>query len=126
MKILGIDYGKKKVGFAISEGLSASPYKIIEITSLADALQQVLHVIKNEKIEQVVIGLAESGESKSMTEKFITELKKEINVITVAETLSSHNADIQMSEMGVQKSMKGQNDAIAASLILQEYLDSRH
>jgi len=126
MKILGIDYGKKKVGLAISEGLSASPYKIIEITSLADALQQVSRVIKNEEIEKVVIGLAESGESKSMTEKFITELKKEIDVTTVAETLSSHNADNQMSEMGVQKSKKGQNDAIAASLILQEYLDSIH
>lgn len=125
MKNLGIDYGKKKIGLAIAEGMSASPYKVIEVSSLVDALQQIVRVIEKESIDQVIIGIAESGESKSMTEKFIKELEKKITVVQVEETLSSHFADKQMLEMGVQKSKKGQNDAVAAAFILQEYLDSK-
>lgn len=124
MKILGIDYGKKKVGLAISEGLSVSPFRILEITSLADALQQVIKIIQTEEIDKVIVGLAESGESKSMTEKFIKELKKNIEVTVVEETLSSHFADNQMKTLGIKKSKKGQNDAVAAAHILQEYLDA--
>ncbi len=125
MKYLGIDYGKRKVGLAISEGLSASPLKVVDSSGLDDALQKILHIIKGEQIDQVVIGKAESGESRSMTEKFVKQLEREIPVIVVEETLSSHFADQQMREMEVQKSKRGSNDAVAAAHILQEYLDSK-
>ncbi len=126
MKYLGIDYGKKKVGIALSEGLSASPYKVLEISGLVDALAQVKQIIRKEEIDTVVIGLAESGESKSMTEKFINELRaEEIDIIVVKETLSSHFADEQMRVNDVQKSKRAQNDALAAAFILEEYLDSQ-
>lgn len=125
MNYLGVDYGKRKIGLAISEGLSVSPFRILEITSLSDALQQVLKIVQTESIDQVIVGLAESGESKSMTEKFIKELRKEkIEVTVVEETLSSHFADNQMKTLGIKKSKKGQNDAVAAAHILQEYLDA--
>lgn len=114
MKYLGIDYGKSKVGLAISEGLMASPLKVIQISSLKDALQKILHEIKVESVDRVIIGLAESGEARSITEKFVRELEKEISVTLADETLSTYNS-------------KGKNneDAVAAALILQNYLDEQ-
>ena len=123
MRYLGIDYGKKKVGLAVSEGISASPFKVIEISSLIDALQQVRQIIKREEIDRVVLGLSESGESRKITENFIRELKKEIEVVVVEETLSSRLADQHMREMDMAKSKLGKNDAVAATIILQDYLD---
>ena len=124
MKYLGIDYGKKKVGLAISEGLSASPFQVIESSGLADAVSRIEKIIHQHQIDRVVIGLAESGESRSMTEKFIALLKKMIDVIVVEETLSSYYADEQMRMLGVAKSKRGRNDAVAATYILEQYLDS--
>lgn len=113
MKYLGIDYGKSKVGLAISEGLTASPLKIVKITSLKDALQKVLHEIKTESVDQVIIGLPDSGESRQITERFVKGLEKQIPVTFADETLSTYNS-------------KGKNneDAAAAALILQNYLEN--
>jgi putative transcription antitermination factor YqgF len=125
MKYLGIDYGKRKVGLAISEGMTASPLTIIDSSSLVDALQKVKLVIERQEIECVVVGLAESGESRSMTEKFINELKKEIRVEVFEETLSSHLADERMRTFGVKKDGRANNDAFAAAIILEDYLTMR-
>jgi putative transcription antitermination factor YqgF len=124
MKYLGIDYGKRKVGLAISEGISVSPLKVIEISSLVDAVQKVRQVIQAEQIDEVVVGMAESGESKSMTEKFVKELEKKIKVVVVEETLSSQQADKQMRELGVVRGKRGKNDAMAAAIILEGYLSN--
>jgi putative transcription antitermination factor YqgF len=125
MKYLGIDYGKRKIGLAISEGLTASPLKIIESSGLEDAVQKVLMVIRQELINQVIIGRAESGESRKMTEKFISLLKMhEVSVQVVEETLSSKLADEKMRMADVKRSKIKTNDAVAAAIILEDYLNS--
>jgi putative transcription antitermination factor YqgF len=125
MKYLGIDYGKRKIGLAISEGLTASPLKIIESSGLEDAVQKVLLVIRQELINQVIIGRAESGESRKMTEKFISLLKMhEVSVQVVEETLSSKLADEKMRMADVKRSKIKTNDAVAAAIILEDYLNS--
>lgn len=123
MKYLGIDYGKKKVGLAISEGLTATPLTIVESSGLEDALQKVGHILVREGIDRVVIGLAESGESRSMTEKFIQRLSEDVEVVIVEETLSSKLADEKMRLAAVKKSKVKSNDAIAAMVILEDYLE---
>jgi putative holliday junction resolvase len=124
MNYLGIDYGKKKVGLAVSEGIGARPLGILSVSSLEDAVTKVLVVIRREAIDLVIIGVAESGESRKMTERFIEALKRlNIDIVSVEETLSSFMADRAMREAGTKKSKRGENDAVAAAIILEDYLD---
>lgn len=123
MKYLGIDYGQKKVGLSLSEGQIASSYKVITIHSLQEALSKVLQVIKQESVDQVVIGKPESGLSLKITQNFIAELKKYIPVIEADETLSSFQAKNLMLELNKPKKLRQQDDSVAAAIILQNYLD---
>jgi putative transcription antitermination factor YqgF len=124
MRYLGIDYGKRKIGLSISEGLTASPLKVLEVSSLKDALNKVESILKIEEIDQVIIGISESGESLKITNDFISELRKKTEVIEVEETLSSKQALEQMIEMGTSRKTREKEDAYSATIILQTFLDS--
>lgn len=124
MKYLGVDYGKRKVGLSISEGLSASPLKVVEINSLADAMAKISHIIKTENIDELVMGLPDGGESRKITEKFISEMSKVIRVNSISETLSSQNAIKKLIGEGSSQKKRKYEDAVSATLILEEYLDS--
>lgn len=129
MRYLGVDYGLKKIGLALSEGQIASPLKVLEISSLADAVSKILNVISKEEIERVVVGVPESGEARSAVKKFISKLKidlreRPISVIETDETLSSHSAKDLMTEMDTSLKQRQKEDAYSASIILQNFLDS--
>lgn len=125
MVYLGIDYGLKKVGLSISEGLTASPLKVLDIGSLKDALEKIKRVIKEEKIEAVVIGMPESGTSRNSVKKFIGEICKYATVIEFEETLSSIEAKKTMINLGKGEKERKKEDAYSATIILQNYLDER-
>ena len=129
MKYLGIDYGKSKIGLAISEGQIASPLEVVAINSLVDALAKVENVIVKEGINRVVVGVPESGEAEKIARKFIHKLdifyKNEIiEVIAVDETLSSHDAKELMKDLNLNRKKRREEDAYAAVIILQNFLDS--
>lgn len=127
MKYLAIDYGKRKVGLSLSEGVVASPFKVVEVSSLKDALEKIAYIISVEKIDKVVIGIPESGEAKKLASKFFEALQnelKDVEIIGADETLSSYNARQQMIEAGVSKQARLSEDAVAAANILQNYLDN--
>lgn len=127
MKYLGVDYGKKKIGLALSEGLFASPFKILSVSSLRDALEQIVHIIRSEQINVLVIGIPESGEARKIVESFLKELHKQrfdVQIIEVDETLSSQQARDEMIELNIKRQKRAEEDAYAASVILQNYLDS--
>lgn len=126
MKYLGIDYGKRKIGLAKSEGNLASPLKVVEISSLKDALNKVSQVVVREGSEKIIVGLSESGESRKITKAFIQELAKTlkgVEIVEVAETLSSSQAQSEMVRLGVGKNKRQQEDAFSAAIILQNFLD---
>lgn len=127
MRYLGIDYGKRKVGLAISEGVSASPYKVIEVSGLKNAIEQLRTIIEKERINQVVIGIPESGESLKITEYFINQLKnipaRGWDIIEVDETLTSQQALKHLIKMELSKKKRQLEDAYSAAIILQNYLD---
>lgn len=123
MRYLGVDYGLKKIGLALSEGQVASIYKVIDVSSLKDALTKVKKIIHDEKIDRVVIGIAE-GESAKIAKKFSKSLSKEITVIETDETLSSKQAKSMMIELHVGQKRRSKEDAFAAAIILQNFLDS--
>jgi putative holliday junction resolvase len=129
MRYLGVDYGLKKVGLALSEGQIASPYKVVEVSGLSDAVNKILAVIKKEEIGRVVVGVAESGQAKSAAKNFMTGLKKElgdeaVSVIEADETLSSNSAKDMMIELGLGEKARKREDAYSAVIILQNFLDS--
>lgn len=121
MKYLGVDFGLKRIGLAISEGNFASPFKIIESKNLADAVAKIAKISKD--FDKVIVGMPE-GDMGKATEKFINSLKKVgVKVETADETLSSQNAAKLMIEMGLKRKKRKENDAMAAAEILQNYLN---
>lgn len=124
MKYLGIDFGLRKIGLAISEGELASPNGVLYVKNQADTVKKIEDIVRKENIGQVVIGLPESGISKTVL-KVIAELKLNIPVEVVDETLSSQKAKERMIELGIKKEKRIDEDAYSAAEILQNYLDKR-
>jgi putative Holliday junction resolvase len=129
MRYLGLDYGLKKVGLAMSEGQIASPLKVLEISSLKDAVNKISSIIEKEEIDRVVIGVPDSGQAKNAVKKFITELKLNlknelVSVIEADETLSSQSAKDLMLNLNLSQEARKKEDAYAAVIILQNFLDS--
>ncbi len=126
MKYLGIDYGKTKVGLAYSEGELSSAWKVVEISGLEDAVQKIGKLISEEKAEVVVIGKPESGEARKIVENFVKNLKTvmEVEIIEVEETLTTQNAKQMMINESLSRKGRQKEDAYAAAIILQQYLDS--
>lgn len=124
MKYLGIDFGLRRVGLARSEGMLVTPLKIIEIKGFRDGVQQISDFARKEEFTKIVVGLPEGKIGKTVL-GFVTALRKEgFNVETGDETLSSQQATRQMVEENIPQKKRYFNDATAAAIILQNYLDN--
>lgn len=124
MKYLGIDYGLKRIGLATSEGILAAPLKIVEVSGFKDAVEKIIQIAKKEDFDKIIVGLSEGKMGKTIT-GFVNALKKNgLDVQTSDETLSTHQANIQMVELNVPKNKRRVNDDTAAAIILQNYLDN--
>lgn len=112
MKTLGIDYGRSKIGLAIGVGSFAEPWKVIKPIELKKVLEQ-------EKFDKIIVGVSE-GEMAVESKKFAETLGAE----TFDETLTSKDAQRMSMEANVpQKRRHEMEDAFAASIMLQSYLD---
>src|SRR4030042_5379345 len=125
-KLLGIDYGEKKVGLAIAdtETRIASPYKIL--TNDKDLLGKIKDICLKEEIGKIIVGVpltlkSASSRQTNIVLKFIDKLKKAtyIEITEQDERLSSAYAKSLMKEMKI----KHMDDDVAAMIILQSYLD---
>ena len=120
MRYLGIDYGRKKIGLAIGNGILAEPYKVIQVSNFDDAFEKVLQVIKVLQVEQVIVGIAENKIAEEQK-----EFAKKLNAKTYDETLSTQDAISLSIQGGVKrKKRRGMEDAYAASIMLQNYIDN--
>ena len=123
-KLLGIDYGDKRVGLAIAElGSIAVPYKVLENSKkLFEELQEI---ISQENINEIIIGLPHSlsgqpNERLEITQKFIEELGKFIN-------LPIKEVDEQLtSKLFIKQGVKKDIDKHAATAILDTYLEQNN
>ena len=121
MNFLGIDYGKKKIGLATSEGKLAEPMKVIRYKDIKLLVQQIKQIIQKENIEIIVVGISE-GEMAEESKKFAKEIGAEV----FDETLTSQDAISLSIQAGTgRKKRKKMEDAYAATIMLQNYLDSR-
>lgn len=126
MRILGIDYGRSKIGLAISyEGKLAVPYKVIKVDPVSATPSFLVKIVADEKIELVVLGISE-GDMANETREFAKKLREKLDVpIEFSdETLSTYDAENMARDAGKGKnSLKRSSDAYAAAVILQGYLD---
>ena len=125
MRIVGIDFGKKQVGVAYSEGVLASPYATFPTKRAA---AELVKLCRAKKLEQIVVGLPE-GPTRSATKEFIGELAATTNVpvVWVDETLSSEVARRELiAALAGRKQRKAREHAVAAAVILQTYLDGQN
>lgn len=133
-RILAIDYGGKRTGLAVTD-----PMQIIATgLSTIDSKELIPYLKKyfvTESVELIIIGLPKNWDESDthgtpLVEAAIKKLKKEFPLIplkTVDERYTSKMAKDAMLQMGMKKKdrrIKGNVDIIAATIILQEYLQS--
>ncbi len=126
MNILGIDYGKSKVGLALSRGKLSEPLRVIKYKDENNLIQEIQKIIIQEKIEKIVVGISE-GEMAEESKKFSLDLKNalDVSVVNQDETLSTRDAINLSIQGGIgRKKRKEMEDAYAASIMLQNYIDS--
>ena len=135
-RILGIDYGEVRVGLSLSDLTQtiANPFKTIMYKSVDNLLDQLKEIIAENEVEKLVVGVPYNmkGEDTKQTLKvkeFISFLESNLSydIELIDERLSSIEAEKTMHKMNIKTGHnKGDIDKIAASVILQEYLDSCH
>lgn len=138
MRIMGLDFGSKTVGVAISDALliTAQGTEIIrrkEENKLRRTLARIEELILEYEVEEIVLGQPRhmngtEGERVALTAEFREKLERRtgLPVILWDERLTTVAADRTMMEAGIRReNRKEYVDMIAATLILQGYLDYR-
>ena len=133
MRIMGIDYGKKRTGVAVSDplGITTQGLPTIEHTNIQKDIPKILNIIREKEVNEIVVGLPKHmdnslGEKAKAVMAFVDLLKKHVTipVNTIDERLSTVRAHKAMLEGALsRKKRKERVDMIAAQLILQGYLD---
>lgn len=124
---LGIDLGQKTTGLAVSDSSIASVYGTVTHKDENEALEKVCAVIDSENVDTVVIGFVE-GKIKTLFVDFarkLKDIKPDLKIEMWDETLTSLQARETLIKLQVPKLKRAAKEhEIAASLILQSYLDS--
>ena len=135
MRALGIDFGERRIGVAISdpEGIYALPSETLARTDDRSALAALAAIARRENISWIVVGEplrsdGSAGPPAVRARRFAARLAvlSGLPVETIDETLTSREADHRLHEAGVSPARRlGRRDALAAQLLLQEALDRR-
>jgi putative Holliday junction resolvase len=128
--ILGIDYGKKRVGVAIGEKIAFSRGFFENDSNL---IQRLIDVISEEDVKSVVVGIpmkdnGEEGELGKEIRQFADRLKEatDVTIIFENENDTSFASNQVLREAGVDiKASKSEVDGMAAAAILSQYLNSQ-
>ena len=136
MIIMSVDLGKARTGIAICDKTEflASPYTVIFEKSPLKLEEKVVQAVKDTKAELVVVGLPKNmdgseGESAKNARAFAEKITELTGIKTVMQdergtTITAHN--FLNSTNTRCKKRKNVVDEVAATIILQDFLDSRH
>lgn len=135
MRILGIDYGNKRVGIAVSDSLgwTAQPLATLKMHGHQELLKEIKEYIEKYKLKKIVVGMpynldGSRGKRAEITQAFINFLEKnlELPIIVQDERLTTSQAENILLEADVSRQgRKKVIDKLAAALILQSYLDQQ-
>ena len=137
MRIMGLDYGSKTVGVAISDALQITAQGIETIerkeeNKLRKTLARIEELVKEYEVERIVLGFPKNMNNtigdraqKSLELKEMLERRTGLSVIMWDERLTTVEAERTLIESNVRReNRKKYVDKIAAVFILQGYLDS--
>ncbi|MCW9066742.1 MAG: Holliday junction resolvase RuvX [Ignavibacteriaceae bacterium] len=135
LRIMGIDYGEKRIGIALSDPLLIFAYPFITLQNDLSFLKSLSKIIYEKNIDKVILGLPSSNyKSSAELSKKVQKLKQEIEtnfkieVILWDEEFSSAMAKQKVIESVTKKSKRRNKDLLdkhSAAIILQEYLDTK-
>jgi putative Holliday junction resolvase len=137
-RILGVDLGEKRTGTAVTDltGTLVGGLEVAEASGLKDCAKKIMELGEQYNVFEIVLGYpvnmnGTKGESALKAEKFkdilanlLKEKELEIKIILFDERLSTSLAHVYMNETNA-KNRRGKIDMLSASIILQDYIDSR-
>jgi len=135
MRILAIDYGKKRTGIAVTDTMQIIASGLTTVPT-HELLAFILKYVKEEPVERIIIGMPkqmnnEESENAKRIKPFVNTLKKQLPDIPVEyvdERFTSVLAHRTMLEAGLKKKdrqNKALVDEVSATIILQSYMESR-
>ncbi|OGL64065.1 hypothetical protein A3C09_03325 [Candidatus Uhrbacteria bacterium RIFCSPHIGHO2_02_FULL_47_44] len=128
MRLLGIDYGKKKIGLAFGDTETKIAVPLFVVRAQGDnAIREIVETLRKEEMEGIVIGIPSAVGSHpnekqiAIVRAFIDKLKKhtELPIEEEDESFTTAESRRLMSEEGAE----AEEDALAAMIILQSYLN---
>ena len=137
MKYMGLDLGSKTLGIALSDDTLtiATAYKTLyfENEDYDTLIESLKEIINNNNIKKIILGYPKNmnntiGTRAKITEEFKQKIEKNLNIETILqdERLTSVISNNILIEANMsRKKRKKKVDSIAASIILQSYLDKK-
>ncbi len=136
MRILAVDFGEARIGLALSDptGTIASPLTTLHIKDKGEQTRRVSELALEHECTAILVGIpfhldGSVGDMARMAEKFAEKVgrQSDLEVIRWDERLTSFAADEELRQMGRvgKRRKKGDLDAMAACLMLREYLDQQ-
>ncbi|GIO69088.1 Holliday junction resolvase RuvX [Paenibacillus sp. JTLBN-2024] len=135
MRIMGLDYGDRKIGVAVSDlfGWTAQGLEVVERRRDGSEVSRIAELVRDYEVEEIVVGLPKNmngsiGPRGEICIDFADKLKEmlKLPVHLWDERLTTVSAERTLIEADVSRKKRKQVvDKMAASLILQNYLDSK-
>jgi putative Holliday junction resolvase len=132
---MGLDYGDRKIGVAVSDmfGWTAQGLEVVERRRDGAEMQRIADLVREQEVEEIVVGLPKNmngsiGPRGEICIAFADQLRDMLNlpVHLWDERLTTVSAERTLLEADVSRKKRRQVvDKMAASLILQNYLDSK-
>lgn len=136
MRIMALDVGEQRIGIAISDpsGIIAKPFTIISCQGVMVDIQTIAKLTREQEVSRIIVGLPllPDGRQGTQSEKVRQFTEKLADVLTVPlelcdERFSTVTAREHRLESGVgKKKRRAPDDAVAAAVILQSYLDEAY
>ncbi|HSX27053.1 MAG TPA: Holliday junction resolvase RuvX [Chlamydiales bacterium] len=130
-RVAAIDYGLKRIGIAVSDAGKKIALPLTTVEGGKRAIENIRHALREKEVEKILVGYpllmsGKSGEMAVIVEKFAQELEKALGipVILIDERLSSRQAEAGLKEISLNRKERSERiDEVAATLLLQSYLD---
>lgn len=123
--ILAVDYGRKKLGVALSQGPLADPLTVLRGDDRETLLKKFLDICRVYRPALIIVGVSEgiiADEAKIFGKDIEFEAKTKVKYFD--ETLSTFDAKVMSIEANIKrKKRKEMEDAYSAAIFLQKYLD---
>jgi putative Holliday junction resolvase len=133
VRALGLDLGERRIGVAVSDpdGMLAMPMTAIDAVPDDQALERIAELAREHDVEMIVVGLPVSldgslGPQAQLVKSWADAIAghTQILVVTWDERLSTVAAGRALADAGVKRGKRKKRlDSVAASLVLQAYLD---